>query len=211
MPQHDPRIDAYIARQADFARPILEYVRAVVHEACPTVEETLKWSAPSFIHAGGILCGMAAFKQHASFGYWKHALVVGEGESPEGQRPEGRPLEGMGSYGKLASIKDLPPKKQLLAHIRKAMKLNEEGVRTPAVRKSATPKPPPEAPADLAAALKKNARAKATFDAFPPGQKREYIEWLIEAKREETRQKRLTQAIEWMAEGKRRNWKYENC
>ena len=149
---------------------------------------------------------MAAFKQHASFGFWKHALVVGEGESPEG-----RQLEGMGSYGKLASIKDLPPKKQLLAHIRKAMKLNEEGVRTPAVRKGATPKPPPEAPADLAAALKKNARAKATFDAFPPGQKREYIEWLTEAKREETRQKRLTQAIEWMAEGKRRNWKYENC
>jgi len=204
MPQHDPRIDAYIARQADFARPILEYVRAVVHEACPEVEETLKWSAPSFVHAGGILCGMAAFKQHASFGFWKHALVVGEDESREG-------LEGMGSYGKLASIKDLPPKKLLLAHIRKAMKLNEEGVRTPAVRKSTTPKPLPEAPADLAAALKKNARAKATFDAFPPGQKREYIEWLIEAKREETRQKRLAQAIEWMAEGKRRNWKYENC
>jgi uncharacterized protein YdeI (YjbR/CyaY-like superfamily) len=205
MPQHDPRIDAYIARQADFARHILEYVRAVVHEACPTVEETLKWSAPSFIHAGGILCGMAAFKHHASFGFWKHALVVGEAKSGEG-RPEG-----MGSYGKLTSIKDLPPKKQLLAHIRKAMRLNEEGVKTPAVRKSATAKPPPEVPADLVAALKKNARAKATFDDFPPGQKREYIEWLTGAKREETRQKRLAQAIEWMAEGKRRNWKYENC
>src|SRR5688500_12107427 len=100
MPQHDPRIDAYIARQADFARPILEYVRAVVHEACPGVEETLKWSAPSFMHAGRILCGMAAFKQHASFGFWKHAQVVGEGER-----------DGMGSYGKLGSIKDLPPKK----------------------------------------------------------------------------------------------------
>jgi len=205
MPQHDPRIDAYIARQADFARPILEYVRAAVHEACPAVEETLKWSAPSFVHAGGILCGRAAFKHHASFGFWKHALVVGEAESGEGKP------EGMGSYGKLASIKDLPPKKQLLAHIRKAMKLNEGGIKSPAVRKSAKPKAPPEAPADLVAALKKNSRAKATFDAFPPGQKREYIEWLTEAKREETRQKRLTQAIEWMAEGKRRNWKYENC
>jgi len=204
MPQHDPRIDAYIARQAEFARPILAYVRAVVHEACPEVEETLKWSAPSFVHAGGILCGMAAFKQHASFGFWKHAQVVGESR-------EGRPLEGMGSYGKLTSIKDLPPKKQLLAHIRKAMKLNEEGVRTPTARKVTTPKPPPRAPEDLAAALKKNARANATFEAFPPGQQREYIEWLTEAKREETRQKRLTQAIEWMAEGKRRNWKYENC
>ena len=201
MPQHDPRIDAYIARQADFAKPILEYVRAVVHEACPAVEETLKWSAPSFVHAGGILCGMAAFKQHASFGFWKHALVVGDGE----------PREGMGSYGKLASIEDLPPRKQLLANIRKAMKLNEEGVKTPAGRKSAMPKPPVPAPADLTAALKKNARAKATFEAFPPGQKREYIAWLTEAKREETRQKRLALAIEWMAEGKRRNWKYENC
>ena len=201
MPHNDPRIDAYIARQADFAKPILEYVRAAVHEACPAVEETLKWSAPSFVHAGGILCGMAAFKQHASFGFWKHALVVGEGV----------PREGMGSYGKLTSIEDLPPKNQLLAHIRKAMKLNEEGVKAPAVRKSTTPKPPPLAPADLTAALKKNPRAKATFDAFPPGQKREYIEWLTEAKREETRQKRLAQAIEWMTEGKRRNWKYENC
>ena len=201
MSKHDPRIDAYIARQADFARPILEYLRDLVHEACPTVEETLKWSAPSFVHAGGILCGMAAFKQHASFGFWKHALVVGEGQ----------PRDGMGSYGKLTSIKDLPPRTQLLAHVRKAMRLNEEGVKTPAVRRSTTPKPAPEAPADLAAALKKNARAKATFDAFPPGQKREYIEWLVEAKRDETRQKRLVQAVEWMAEGKRRNWKYENC
>ena len=201
MPQHDPRIDEYIARQADFARPILEYLRAVVHEACPAVEETLKWSAPSFVHAGGILCGMAAFKQHASFGFWKHALVVGEGQA----------REGMGSYGKLTSIRDLPPKKQLLAHVRKAMKLNEQGVKTPTVRRNTTPKPPAEAPADLAAALKKNARAKATFDAFPSGQKREYIEWLAEAKRDETRQKRLVQAVEWMAEGKRRNWKYESC
>ena len=201
MGKRDPRIDAYIDNAAEFAQPILGRLREIVHEACPEVEETLKWSAPSFLHAGGILCGMAAFKQHASFGFWKHALVVGEGV----------PRDGMGSFGKLTSLKDLPPKKQLLAHIRKAMKLNEEGVKTPAVRKSATPKPPPEAPADLAAALKKNAGAKATFDAFPPGQKREYIDWLIEAKREETRQKRLTQAIEWMAEGKRRNWKYESC
>ena len=201
MAQHDPRIDAYIARQAEFARPILEYLRAVVHEACPAVEETLKWSAPSFVHAGAILCGMAAFKRHASFGFWKHALVV----------IEDRPREGMGSYGKLVSIEELPPKKQLLADIRKAMKLNEEGVRTPTVRRSSTPKPAPEAPPDLAAALNKNARAKATFDAFAPGQKREYIEWLLEAKRDETRQKRLAQAVEWLAEGKRRNWKYENC
>jgi uncharacterized protein YdeI (YjbR/CyaY-like superfamily) len=196
----DPRIDAYIAKQADFARPILEHVRAVVHEACPDVEETMKWSMPTFVYGGGILCGMAAFKQHASFGYWKHALVVGEGE----------PRDGMGSYGKLTSVKDLPPKKTLLAHIKRAMQLNLDNVKSPAQRKAA-PKPPPEAPADLVAALKKNATARKTFEAFPPSAQRDYVEWIVEAKREETRAKRLAQAVEWMAEGKRRNWKYENC
>ena len=163
----------------------------------------------TFVHAGGILCGMAAFKQHASFGFWKHALVVGEGGQADTAPGDDRPRDGMGSYGKLASLKDLPPKKTLLAHIRKAMQLNEDGVKAPA-RKSA-PKPPPHAPADLVAALKKNKAAQATYDAFPPGCKREYVEWIVEAKREETRAKRLAQAVEWMAEGKRRNWKYENC
>lgn len=196
----DPRIDAYIERAAPFAQPILSQVRELVHEACPDVEESIKWGMPTFIHAGGILCGMAAFKQHASFGFWKHALVMGEGE----------PRDGMGSYGKMTALKDLPPKKTLLAHVKKAMQLNEDGVKAPAARKSA-PKPPPDAPADLAAALKTNKAAKATFDGFPPGCKREYIEWIVEAKREETRAKRLAQTVEWLAEGKRRNWKYENC
>lgn len=200
----DPRVDAYIERAAPFAQPILRHVRAAVHEACPQVEETIKWGMPTFMHAGAILCGMAAFKQHASFGYWKHALVVGEG----GHAYE-KPRDGMGSYGKMTSVDDLPAKKTLLAHIRKAMKLNEDGVKSP-VRKSA-PKPPPETPADLAAALKKNKPAQAAFDAFPPGCKREYIDWIVEAKREETRAKRLAQAVEWIAEGKRRNWKYEDC
>jgi uncharacterized protein YdeI (YjbR/CyaY-like superfamily) len=196
----DPRIDAYIEHAAPFARPILAHVRVLVHKACPQVEETIKWGMPTFVHAGGILCGMAAFKQHASFGYWKHALVVGEGE----------PRDGMGSYGKMASLQDLPPDKLLLAHIRKAMTLNEDGVKAPTTRKSA-PKPPAETPEDLVAALKKNTQAKATFDAFPPSCKREYVEWIVEAKREETRAKRLAQTVEWLAEGKRRNWKYENC
>lgn len=199
MPR-DPRIDAYIENAAPFAQPILLRVRALVHEACPDVEESIKWGMPSFSHAGGILCGMAAFKQHVSFGFWKHALVVGEGE----------PRDGMGSYGKMTSVEDLPPKRTLLAHIRKAMKLNEEGVKSPAASK-APPKPAPAMPADLADALKKNKAARATFDAFPPSGKREYLEWITEAKRDETRAKRLAQAIEWMAEGKRRNWKYENC
>ena len=196
----DPRIDAYIERAAPFARPILAHARALVHQACPQVEETIKWGMPTFVHAGGILCGMAAFKQHASFGFWKHALVVGEGE----------PRDGMGSYGKMLSLDDFPAKKIVLAHIRKAMKLNEDGVKMPAARKAAS-KLPPEMPEDLVAALNKDTAAKATFDAFPPSCRREYIEWIVEAKREETRAKRLAQTVEWLAEGKRRNWKYENC
>ena len=195
----DPRIDDYIQSAAAFAQPMLVHIRDTVHQACPQVEETIKWGMPTFMHAGGILCGMAAFKKHVSFGYWKHALVVGDGSAQEG----------MGSYGKMASLKDLPPKKTLLAHIRKAAKLNEDGVKAPAQRKSA--KPFPQEPDDLVAALRKNKAAQATYEAFPPSCKREYVEWITEAKREETRAKRLAQALEWMAEGKRRNWKYENC
>ena len=195
----DPRIDAYIERAAPFAQPILQHVRVLVHEACPAVEETIKWGMPTFVHAGAILCGMAAFRQHASFGFWKHALVVGEGE----------PRDGMGSYGKLVSLDDLPPKRTLLAHLRKAVALNEAGVKSPA-RKSA-PKPPPETTPELAAALAQSPAAKAAFDAFPPGCRREYIEWIAGAKRPETRARRVSEAVAWMAEGKRRNWKYENC
>lgn len=196
----DPRIDAYIERAAPFAQPILQALRDAVHAACPQVEESIRWSMPSFSHAGAILCQMAAFKQHASFGYWKHALVMGEGVE----------RDGMGSYGKMASLKDLPPQKRLRADIRKAMKLNEDGIKAPVVRK-ATAAPVADIPADLVAALKQDKAAKATFDAFPPGCRREYIQWITEAKREETRAKRLAQTIEWLAEGKRRNWKYENC
>jgi uncharacterized protein YdeI (YjbR/CyaY-like superfamily) len=198
MSDHDPRIDAYIAKSAPFAQPLLEQLRATVHEACPQVEETLKWGMPSFLHGGGILCMMAAFKQHASFGFWKHAPVMGEGVE----------RDGMGSFGRMATPKDLPPKKELIALIRKAMALNEQGATTPAARKATAPKPPPTAPADLSAALKRNKAAAATFKAFPPGQQREYVEWITEAKRDETRRRRLAQAIEWLAEGKPRNWKY---
>jgi len=198
MTAFDPRVDTYIARQADFARPILEHLRAVVHAACPGVEETLKWGMPTFLSGGAILASMAAFKQHATFGYWKHALVMGEGVE----------RDGMGSYGKMTSIKDLPPKKILAADLKRAVQLNADKVKS--TRKSA-PKPPPQAPDDLLAALKKNAQARKAFEAFPPRAQRDYVEWIVEAKREETRAKRLAQAVEWMAEGKRRNWKYEIC
>ena len=216
MGNRDPRIDAYIGNAAAFAQPILERLRAIVHEACPDAEETLKWGAPSFMHAGGILCMMAAFKQHVAFGFWKHALVVGddvarEGTAREGTPREGTRREGMGSFGKMTSLKDLPPKRELAALIRRAMVLNEQGVKTSGARKVRVPKPPPVAPDDLAAALKRNRQARVTFDGFPPSQQREYVEWITEAKRPETRQRRLAQALEWLAEGKPRNWKYMNC
>lgn len=201
MGRRDPRIDAYIAKAAPFAQPILQRIRDVVHEACPEVEETMKWSMPTFVYAGGILAGMAAFKQHASFGYWKHALVMGEGA----QR------DGMGSYGKMATLKDVPSKRRLVADIRRAMQLNEAGVKTPGPRKTAAPKPPPETPPDLLAALAKNRKARTTFEALAPSHRREYVEWITEARRDETRARRLAQTVEWLAEGKRRNWKYEAC
>ena len=197
MANHDPRIDAYIARAAPFAQPILERIRTQVHAAVPAIEETIKWGAPAFVHAGGIVCIMAAFKQHAALNFWKHALLF-----------DSKPEEGMGSFGKLRSVNDLPPKKDFVALVRKAAALNEQGVKTPTTRKPGQPKPPPEVPPDLAAALKRDKAAAKHFQAFPPGQQRDYVEWLTEARREETRQRRLAQAIEWIADGKPRNWKY---
>ena len=196
----DPRIDDYIQRAAPFAQPILVHLRSLIHEVCPEVEETIKWGMPTFMHAGKNLCGMAAFKQHASFGLWKHEQVLGADA----------PRDGMGSYGKMASLDDLPPKKTLVAHLKKAMALNEAGAKAPAARK-AVPKPPPDAPADLLAALKANKAAKAAYEGFPPSAKRDYVDWIVEAKRDETRARRIAQAIEWMSEGKRRHWKYESC
>jgi uncharacterized protein YdeI (YjbR/CyaY-like superfamily) len=198
MSQRDKRVDAYIAKAAPFARPILEHVRAVVHEACPDAEETIKWGMPTFTCGDGILCGMAAFKAHASFGFWKHALVVGEGEAQAG----------MVSFGKLETVHDLPPKKQLLAYVKKAAVLNAQGVKAAPARKSAAPKPAPEPTPEFAAALRKHKAAAAAFKAFSPGQQREYVEWIAEAKREDTRDRRIAQAVEWLAEGKQRNWKY---
>lgn len=200
MAQHDPRIDAYVARSAEFARPILIRLRELVHAACPEVEETLKWSAPAFIHKGKILCGMAAFKQHAAFNIWHGALVVGKDVGDAG----------MGQFGRLTRVADLPGKREMTGYLKQAMKLIDDGVKAPPSR-SAAEKPPATVPDDLAAALKKNRKAQATFDGFPPSQRREYVEWLTSAKREDTRARRLEQAVEWMAEGKRRNWKYEAC
>lgn len=200
MASRDARIDAYIAKSAEFARPILNHLREAVHTACPQVEETLKWSAPAFMYGGKILCSMAAFKQHAAFGFWQGGQVV---------EHDPKAAEAMGQFGRITKLADLPTRAEFTRYARRAMKLIDEGVKP--LPRGGKPKPPPEPPADLVAALKKNRQAQAAFDAFPPSHRREYIEWITEAKREETRQKRLAQAVEWLSEGKPRNWKYMSC
>ena len=195
----DPRVDAYIATRADFARPILEHLRRVVHEAAPEVEETIKWSMPHFTYQGRLFAGMAAFKAHATFGLWQTSAVLGE---------SGSEREAMGQFGRIASLVDLPPEEELKGIIRRAAEHAREP-RKPRPKKA--PKPPLETPPELASALDANPAARATFDAFPPSAKRDYVQWVVEAKRPETRDKRVAQAVEWLAEGKRRHWKYENC
>jgi uncharacterized protein YdeI (YjbR/CyaY-like superfamily) len=197
--QHDPRIDAYIAKAPEFSQPILTYLRQVVHSACPQVEETMKWSRPHFCYKG-MLCGMSAFKAHCAFGFWKGSLLVNEGDNKNS--------EAMGQFGRITAVKDLPSKKQITGYIHAAMKLNDDGVNTVARTNRKLRKPLP-VPADLAAALKKNKAARTTFDNFSPSNQREYIAWLVEAKAEATRKRRLTTTIEWLAEGKSRNWKYQ--
>lgn len=200
MPTKDPRVDAYIKKSAPFAQPILTHIRAAVHSSCPDVEETLKWGMPSFMYHG-ILCGMAAFKEHAVMGFWKGSLILDKNGS--------RADEAMGSFGRLSSVKDLPPKTVLAGYIKKAMKLNEDGTRVE--KPKAKPKPPVKTPPYFVAALKKNKKASAQYEAFSPSKKRDYVEWLAEAKTDATRQRRLETAVEWIADGKSRNWKYENC
>ncbi|MDB5720558.1 MAG: hypothetical protein JWP15_1176 [Alphaproteobacteria bacterium] len=196
----DPRIDAYIAAKPDFARPILQYLREAIHAACPEVEETIKWGMPNFTYKGQILANMAAFKAHAAFGFWRSSEVVGK---------TGAEHDAMGQFGRIESLDDLPDAATLGGLIRKAAAVLDAG-RAPRKPKN-PPKPAPETPDDLRAALVSSPAASATFDSFPPSCRREYVEWVVEAKRPETRAKRVAQAVEWMAEGKRRNWKYENC
>jgi uncharacterized protein YdeI (YjbR/CyaY-like superfamily) len=198
MPSRDPRIDAYITKAPDFAKPILRHLREVVHAACPDVEETVKWGHPWFMRHG-MLCNFAAFKQHAAFGFWKASHILEPKVSPAAQA--------MGSFGRLTSVKDLPSKRVLTGYIRQAVKLNEAG--TAVARPKRAPKPAPSMPPDLLAALRKNRKALAHFDKFSPSKQREYNDWLAEAKTSATRDRRLQTAVGWIAEGKARNWKYE--
>jgi uncharacterized protein YdeI (YjbR/CyaY-like superfamily) len=203
MGTRDKRIDAYIAKSAPFARPILERLREAVHEGCPEVAETLKWRMPSFEHKG-LLAGMGAFKAHCIFGFWKHELVLAEA----GKELDPKWKEAMGSFGRLTDLADLPPKRELVRLVKIAKRLNDEGVK-PVRAKHARPALP--VPPVLAAALARNKKAKAHFEAFSPSKQREYSEWISTAKTDETRSKRLATAIEWIAEGKARHWRYERC
>jgi uncharacterized protein YdeI (YjbR/CyaY-like superfamily) len=204
--EFNPRVDAYIAKAQPFAQPILSHLRELAHKACPDVEETIKWSMPFFQLNGVILGNFAAFKQHCSFGFWgpEMAAVLRE----DGVKSE----DGMGALGKIASLKDLPSDKKMLAYFRQAATLIASGERTKSiVRPKKAAKPAPEIPAELTAALKKNKAAAKVFAGFSPSCKRDYAEWIAEAKRVETKEKRLAQAVEWIAEGKTRHWKYQNC
>lgn len=200
MPAYIPQVDAYIDRSADFAKPILTHLRKIIHQADPGIEEVIKWGFPNFEYKG-ILCSMASFKAHCSFSFWKAAVMIDPHNvlSAVGETA-------MGHFGKITSLGDLPADDILLEYVREAVRLNEEGVKVPKSPQSAARKV--EAPQYLSDALKSNAAAKATFDNFSLSNKKEYVEWLEDAKTEATRDKRLETAIEWMAEGKIRNWKY---
>jgi len=196
---HEPRIDAYIARAPDFAKPILAKIRERVHVAVPEAEEAMKWSAPSFTLNGKILLVMASFKAHAALNFWR-GQEIGDGSAKAGA---------MGQFGKLTSVDDLPPDDELDVMIREAAAL---AATAPAPRKTKhEPKPAPTLHPDFASALEKAPAAKATLDGFPPGAQREYLKWIAEAKQEATRHKRIADAVQWLGEGKRRHWKYANC
>ncbi len=204
MGKKDIRIDDYIDQAQEFAQPVLIHLRQLVHKACPDVQETIKWGMPSFDYKGPY-CGMAAFKQHAVFGFWKAKLI----NDPEGYLKDRAADGGEAMYqmGRITSLNDLPPDKVILDFLAQAKKLNDEGIKLPAEpKKKKTELVMPE---ELVTALKKNRKALATYEAFSPSHKREYLEWIQEAKTEATRQKRISTAIEWMTEGKNKNWKYE--
>jgi uncharacterized protein YdeI (YjbR/CyaY-like superfamily) len=205
----NPKVDAYLAKAQPFAQPIMTHLRELVHKGCPEVEETIKWSRPFFEYRGAILGNMSAFKEHCSFGFW--------GEEIGAVLREAKVLrdDGMGSLGRITSVKDLPSDKQMLSWICQAAGFVASGHYTSPIaarnKVVKAPKAAVDTPAEFTAALKKDKKAAAVFAAFSPSCKREYVEWIADAKRAETREKRIATAVEWIAEGKQRNWKYQNC
>lgn len=199
----DKRIDSYITKSAPFAQPILEHLRKIIHEACPEVNETIKWGFPNFEYHG-ILCSMAAFKAHCAFGFWKAALMKNASYLKQNQE------DSMGHLGRITSLMDLPGDRQIKSMIEEAMVLNETGATLPSDKKKKEKKAIP-IPELLLKKFEKAGKAASTFYAFSPSQQREYLEWITEAKTEATRLKRVEQTIEWLKDGKRRNLKYERC
>lgn len=202
MGKKDPRIDAYIDKAKDFAKPILIHIRELVHKAVPETEETMKWSMPHFDYLGEMMFMMASFKEHMAMGFWKVAIM----NDPDKLL---NPNEAMGNFGRIKDIKDLPPDKIMIKYLKEAARLNKEGIKNPSRPKSEIKEI--EVPDYFAKALSKNKAAKKVFDGFSPSKKKEYVEWLTEAKTEATRDKRMETALEWIAEGKTRNWKYQKC
>jgi uncharacterized protein YdeI (YjbR/CyaY-like superfamily) len=193
MARKNPRVDSYIKRSQPFARPILKHLRTLVHRGCPNCEELIKWQLPFFDYKGPV-CFMAAFKEHAAFGFWKGKLLFGSEDKGA-----------MGHFGRITSLNDLPSDKEMVGYIKKAADLNERGVQPKRARRG-TQKV--TVPADLKAALTKNSKAKETFENFSYSHRKEYVDWITDAKREETRQKRLKTTIQWLSEGKPQNWRY---
>jgi uncharacterized protein YdeI (YjbR/CyaY-like superfamily) len=201
MNKQDPRIDAYIAKAAPFAQAILQHIRKLVHKACPDITETMKWSFPHFEYKG-VVCSMAAFKQHCAFGFWKASIM----KDPN-KIMQIKDRGAMGHFDRITTVKDLPADKIMIAYIKEAVQLNENGIKLPA--KTKTTQKEIVVPTAIIAALKKNVKAKKVFEAFSPSHQKEYIEWITEAKTEPTRIKRLNTMLEWLQEGKDRNWKYK--
>lgn len=198
MAKTDARIDVYIAKSADFAKPILNHLRDLAHTACPGVEETLKWSMPHFLHKG-ILFGMAAFKQHCMLHFWKGDLILGNNAQKAHKG-------GTWQFDRITALSDLPGDRILLGYIKRAVELNDAGIKEKAPKRKQSKEL--VVPDYFIAVLNRNPKARETFEKFSYSHKKEYVEWITEAKREETRQKRIQTAIEWLAQGKARNWKY---
>lgn len=204
MSKKDKRIDDYIAKSADFAKPILKHFRELVHKTCPDVEETMKWSFPHFDYKGSMMCSMASFKQHMAINFWKAPIMKGGEKLVAMAKTE----EAMGHLGKIASLKDLPKDTVLAKYIKEAMRLNDEGVKFSYASKASATKTELKIPDYFLKAVSKNKKALKTFEGFSNSNKKEYVNWVVDAKTEATRESRLKTSVEWMSEGKIKNWKY---
>lgn len=202
MGQFDPRVDAFIEKSADFAKPVLIHIREVVHKASPLINETIKWGMPFFDYKGPV-CMMAAFKQHCAFGFWKASRL----NDPQGLLKGSDDEASAGSFGRINSLADLPSDEALIGFVHQVIAMNESGVKEP--KKPSVPKAEIPMPDDFGKLLETNTSALANFVNFSPSKKREYLEWFVDAKSDATREKRMQQALEWIAEGKSRNWKYQ--